>query len=596
MSGEQILTGVASAPGIAIGELFLYLRDEPDIKRYCVIESQREQEISRLEEAIAKSRRQLIGLCDHLRNLIGETSARIFEAQAVILQDVEMIGEIRTIIMREGLNAESVVKDGTERWYEKMFSLEGELFRQRAQDIRDVGRRLIKNLLGSGEGMIGPIEHPAVLVADDLMPSDVIHMVQGKVLGVATDLGGATSHTAILTRSLEVPAVVGLKRLTRLVRNGDRIIVNGNSGKVIINPDPETIETYQVKRFHYEAYRTDLANIRLLPAVTLDGRRIHLRANIELLQEVDAIGLHGGEGIGLFRSEYMFLARDVLPSEEEQYADYVEVIKAMAPHPVTIRTFDLGGDKVFIDPPQQDDQVRVEANPFMGWRALRISLDKPELFHTQLRAILRAATTGPTRIMFPLVTDVAEMRQVKGHLAYVKDQLKSEGIEHNPNVAVGVMIELPSAVLMADHLAREVDFFSIGTNDLTQFTLAVDRGNERVRERYQPLHPAVIQLIKMAVDAGHRAGIEVGMCGELAADPMATMLLVGLGLDELSVSPVALTEIKRIIRSIKYSDAVALAQEAVTIDNADQLRQFCRDRMKACFSDWQIWFNGNGQL
>ncbi len=584
---EQVLTGIPTAPGIAIGEVFLFRHDEPEFREFCILESRRDEEIARFEESRGETRRQLATLRENLAHQVGEAVARIFDAQIAILEDEEFIGAVLDRIGRDGLNAESVVRRTAEQFHNKFISLDEELFRQRAQDVRDVGRRLVKNLLGTGDRTVGPLDQPAVLVTDDLLPSDVVHLLRENVQAVATDLGGAASHTAIITRSLEVPAVVGLKELTRLVHSQDRIIVNGNSGKVIVRPSGPTVRSYRAKLARYEEYQRGLAGIERLPAVTLDDHRVALRANIELPREVDAVISHGAEGIGLFRSEYLFLARNRLPSEEEQIADYQQVIKSVAPHPVTIRTYDLGGDKMFPNHPHP-----AEANPFMGWRAVRVSLDQPLLLRTQLRAILRAAAAGPTRIMFPLISDLQEVRQVKGYLEEVKSELKEGGFTLQSEVAVGAMIELPSAAVMADKLAREVDFFSIGTNDLTQFTLAVDRGNERVRRLYRPLHPALIRMVRMTIEAGHAAGIEVAMCGELSASPLATMLLVGLGVDELSVSPVAVPEIKKIIRSMSYRDAVALAGQALELDTADELDEFCREEMKSRFADLPIWFSG----
>ena len=584
---EIILTGVPAAPGIAIGEVFLLRHDLPEFVEYSIDDSLRERELARFEETVVETRRQLAALRDRMSRMVGDSVARIFDAHVAILDDVEFTGSIRDSIAGDGLNAEAVVHHTAEKFFESFSALDDEVFRGKAHDVRDVGRRIVRNLLGKGDGTkVGPLDKPAVLVTDDLLPSDIIHLLRENVQAVATDLGGSASHTAILTRSLEVPSVVGLNELTRLVDNGDRIIVNGNSGKVILNPSVKTISSYRDKRDRYLQYLAGLADIEKLPAVTADNHRINLRANIELPGEVDAVIDHGGEGIGLFRSEYLFLAQSAVPGEEEQYRDYKRVIEAVAPHPVTIRTFDLGGDKVFGDLP-----LRAEANPVMGWRAIRVFFDEPKLLRTQLRAIYRAAKAGSTRVMFPFVSGVEEVRLMKDVLDEVKAELEAEGAEFEPDIETGVMIELPSAAVMADSIAGEVDFFSIGTNDLTQFMLAVDRGNERVRSLFRPLHPAVIKMIRMTVEAGHAAGIEVAICGELAANPAATMLLVGLGLDELSVSPLALGEIKKIIRSMSFTEAKAFAERALTFDTADELSHFCCDEMKHRFADLPIWFN-----
>ncbi len=585
---EKILTGVPAAPGIAIGEVYIYRHDSPEFSEYRIPKHQREGEVERFDEALAVTRRQLFALQNRMAKLVGDAIARIFDAQTTILEDIEFIGAIRDSILKDGLNAESTVHRMAHEFHDMFANLTDDTFREKAQDVLDVGHRIVKSLLGKGESTIGPLERPAVLVTDDLLPSDVIHLLREKVQAVAADLGGAASHTAILTRSLEVPSVVGLKGLVQLAQNGDRIIVNGNSGKVFLNPTKDTISAYSVKRERYEEYRGSLADIERLPAETTDGHRILLNANIELPGEADVVLNHGGDGIGLFRSEYLYLARNVLPDEEAQYTDYRRVIEAVAPHPVTIRTFDLGGDKVFTDLP-----LPAEPNPFMGWRAIRVFHDEPKLLKIQLRAILRAAVAGPTRVMFPFVSGVQEIRLLKSMLEEVKSELDTDNVEMNPEIEFGVMIELPSAAILADRMAKEVDFFSIGTNDLTQFILAVDRGNERIRRLYRELHPAVIRMIKMTVDAGHAAGIDVAMCGEMAANPLATMLLVGLGLDELSVSPLALGEVKKLVRSMSLKEADEFAKEVLQFDTADEVAEYCRDIMKHRFAELPIWFGDN---
>lgn len=582
---ERTILGVPTAPGVAIGEVFLYRHDVPQFREFRIPIEGRERELARFRQGLLETRRHLTDLRDRLAGQAGETAARIFDAQMLILEDVEMIGQIEEGILNSGINAEVLVTRVTEEYRQKLAKLEGSFFHQRAQDVADIGLRIVKNLLGLSEASIGPLDRPHILVADDLLPSDVIHLMRENVVAVATDLGGAASHTAILTKSLEVPAVVGLKEVSRHVSTGSKIIVNGNSGKVIINPSPETIPEYEAKRAQYETYVNGLADIEKLPAETLDGRRIMLNANIELPSEAKSAIARGSDGIGLFRSEYLLLARRRLPNEQEQYEDYRRVIELSSPRPVTIRTFDIGGDKMFPDLPSP-----VEANPFMGWRAIRVCLDHPRLFRTQIRAILRAAVHGKAKIMFPLITGVDELHDLLEHFQAVKDDLAGEGIPFDRSIQIGTMIELPSAVILADKIAKKVDFFSIGTNDLTQFTLAVDRGNERVRNRYKPLHPAVVQLIAQTVSAGHRAGIKVALCGELAASPLAALLLIGLELDELSVSPVALPEIKKLIRTMTFEDARSFAKKALKISSAREMETFCSTAMKKRFANLPIWF------
>ncbi len=587
---EKILIGIPTSPGIAIGDAFLFRHDEPEFREFCVLPEGRDDEIARLEAAVQASRRQLVVLKEYMSHQAGEKVAQIFEVQAALLDDEMLIDEVRHLIRIDGTNAEAAVQRTTDALKRSFTSIEEESIRQQAQDIHDVGRRIIQNLLGDAQGAFKPITERMILVADNLLPSDAAHLLEDHIHAVATDQGGAASHTAILTRALEVPAVVGLKHLTTLVETDDKIIVNGNSGKVIIRPTKKTLEAYVVKRRRYEDYIRSLTEVERLPAETTDGKRVALRANLELPQEVRSVLARHAEGVGLFRTEYLFLAHSRLPDEEDQYREYRHVIEALAPHPVSIRTFDLGGDKVFPDMPHP-----TEANPFMGWRAIRVSLDQPKLLHTQLRAILRAAMGYSAKIIFPLISGVGEVRLIKEHLAEVKQELFIEGQGFNSDVKIGLMIELPSAVVMADKLAKEVDFFTIGTNDLTQFTLAVDRGNERVQRYYRPLHPAMLRFIKMTIDAGHTAGIPVAMCGELAASPLATMLLVGLGIDELSASPVALPQVKKIIRSLSAAEARTFAAEALSRDTEEELTEFIVTATKRRFAELPIWFTDNGE-
>ncbi|MCF7811345.1 phosphoenolpyruvate--protein phosphotransferase [bacterium] len=585
---EKTFIGLPTAPGIAIGEVFILRHDIPEFREQCILEEKRDYEITRLEESLIKTRRQLDALRTRMEDIVGDSIARIFDAQAAILDDIEFKDPICEIIRDDGLNAEFAVSKIAQKLVDTLHATEDEIFRVKAQDINDVARRIVKNLLGKSESAIGPLKRPAILVTDNLLPSDVIHLLRENVQAVASDLGGVASHTAILTRSLGVPSVVGLKDLTKLLAGEERIIVNGNSGKVILNPSQDTINKYQSKKNKYEEYLAELSDIEHLPAETKDGHRIIISANIELPSEVKSVISHGIEGIGLFRSEYLFLTRNAIPVEEDQYRDYCDVIRKVAPYTVTIRTFDLGGDKVFTDLP-----IPTEPNPFMGWRAIRVFSDEPKFLRAQIRAILRAAAIGPARIMFPFVSDLDEVLYLKEMVQNVIEKLEEEGKDYDGNIEIGIMIELPSAVMLADRIAKEVDFFSIGTNDLTQFVLAVDRGNEKVSSLYRPLHPAVIRMIKTTVDAGHSEGIEVALCGELAANPIATMLLVGLGVDVLSISPFASGEIKKIIRSMNYHQAVDFANEALKINTYKQLKAYCIETMKHQFADAPIWFENN---
>jgi len=586
---EQILNGVPVAPGIAIGEVFIYRHDKPQFRKINLEPNQIATEIERLKFCVRDSKRQLRSLRKGIEDQAGEAVALIFEAQSAILGDSMYIDEIKNEISNEKINAEYATQKVTLRIQEQFEHVNAISVKQKAKDIQDVGNRLIRCLLGSDRGALEKFDNPTILVADDLLPSDVIHLLRENILAVVTDFGGVASHTAILTRALYVPAIVGLRRVTRVAENADKIIVNGNSGKVFVNPDESTLRSYLNKQERYQNYQSSLSGIEKLPAETVDGHRVTLSANLELPQEATTVSSHGGEGIGLFRTEFLFLTRKRVPTEDEQVEDYKKVINAASPHRVTIRTFDLGGDKIFTEIP-----LPVEANPFMGWRAIRVTLDQKKIMITQLRAIMRAAVNGNVRILAPFISGLHGLRQVRALIKEVEIELENEGIDFVANIPIGVMIELPSAVMMADGLAKEADFFSIGTNDLTQFTLAVDRGNEAVRKFFQPLHPAMIKMYDATIKAGKKAGIEVGMCGELAANPMATMLLVGLGLGEMSVSPVAIPEIKKLIRSMTLSEAEQFAIQAKKYDTAEGLIDFCLDKIKRRFADLPIWFNGDG--
>lgn len=584
---EKILLGVPVAPGIAIGQVLIYRHDKPEFRHINFDTDRVADEIKRLEVCVNECKSQLKALRKSIEAQAGDTVAQIFFAQAAILDDSIYFDEIKKEIDNNNINAEYATQIVSQRIQKQFEGLDDISLKQKAHDVQDVGNRLIRCLLGSDQGALIKFDIPSILVADDLLPSDVIHLLHENILGVVTDFGGVASHTAILTRALDVPAIVGLRNITRAARGADQIIVNGNSGKAFVNPDESTVQSYRKKQERYQNYKMILSDIEKLPAVTADGHRIALCANLELPQEATAVASHGGEGIGLFRTEFLFLTRKRLPTEDEQVEDYKKVISAVLPYPVTIRTFDLGGDKIF-----QEMPLPIEANPFMGWRAIRVTLDQEKIMQTQLRAILRAAIHGKVRILIPFISGVQGLRKVKSVLTFVKSALKYEGVNFNSEVPIGVMIELPSSVMMAEELAAEAEFFSIGTNDLTQFTLAVDRGNETVRKYFQPLHPAMIKMYDQTIKAAKNAGIEVGMCGELAANPLATMLLVGLGLDELSVSPAAIPEVKKLIRSMTLTEALEFAEQASEFDTAAGLIHFCIDKMKRRFADLPIWFNG----
>jgi phosphoenolpyruvate-protein phosphotransferase (PTS system enzyme I) len=582
---ETTLRGIAASPGIAIGPAHLFTHDHLKVEPRKLPDRLIPREIEHFQAALEETRQDILKTRAKAVKQTGDIVARLFDSHLLILDDVMLIEETLERVKREKVSADWIVHDVMQRSYRSLKAQKGEYFSQRADDIRDVARRLVFNLQGVKDEFLSDLDRPVVVIAPDLTPSDIIHLDRSHVLGIATNMGGATSHTAILTRSLEVPTVTGLKNVTDLICPGQEVIVNGNSGKVILHPSRESLAVYRAKRKKFISFWTRLKQLRDLPTQTTDGRRVRLMANIELPVEAAAVLTHGGEGIGLFRTEYLFLTRGSLPSESEQIQEYRAAVETIHPHPVVIRTFDLGGDKVTpgLDFPK-------EANPFLGWRAIRICLDLEDMFRAQFSAILQVSAQRNVRILLPLVSDISEVRRARKILREVMDDLTARGLPFNPDVPVGVMIEVPSAVIMAKELAHECDFFSIGTNDLVQYTLAVDRGNENVAHLFTPFHPAILRMIKSTVQAAHQAGIPVAVCGELASDPLATLLLVGLEVDELSMSPLLLPEIKKLIRSTDFETASKLAKQAFRYCTAAEVEEYLIKTMKKMFADLPVWF------
>jgi phosphotransferase system enzyme I (PtsI) len=579
-SDHAVLKGIPISPGIAIGKVFVLDRERPSVSVISIDPSKVDVEVERFQAAIDKTKKEFARIQENIARQLGQGKARIFDAHLLMLEDTMAVDETIERIGKERKNAEFLFFDNVEKVRNTLLETGDEYLKERAVDLQDVERRVLRNLMHSQDEDLGRQEIPRIIVAKFLTPSDTAQMDRNTVLGFITELGGRTSHAAIMARSLEIPAVVGLYEVTQKICPGTLVVVDGSHGVVLINPDEGTLVEYQKKRELFLQRGRELLVLADEPATTLDGRTVELQANIELPDEVDAAISHGAKGIGLYRTEYLYLSRADLPSEEEQYEAYASIASRIAPDPVVIRTFDLGGDKFL-----KSLTMPKEPNPYLGWRAIRICLDRQELFRTQLRAILRASHHGNVRIMFPMISGLSEFRRVTAILQDVRVELREEHLPFDEGCEIGIMIEVPSAALVADQLAREVDFFSIGTNDLIQYTIAVDRGNERTENLFNPFHPAVLRLIQMVITAGHEKGIWVGLCGEMAGDPLSVWMLLGMGLDEFSMSPVALPEAKRLIRSIPYEEAEEIAKEALILQTAEEVILFLQEQLKNKLGD-----------
>ncbi|UCE17983.1 MAG: phosphoenolpyruvate--protein phosphotransferase [Gemmatimonadota bacterium] len=570
----SILKGIPASPGIAIGHAHILDLERMSVKEIDIEESRVEVEVKRFEKAVAKTKKDFASIQRKIANQLGEEKARIFDAHLLMLEDTMAIDETVDRIKKQKKNAEFIFFQNLENVRKTLLDTGDEYLRERAVDLQDVERRVLRNLAGDGQESFDRPEGQSIVLAKFLTPSDTAQLDRNKVLGFVTDLGGRTSHAAIMARSLEIPAVVGLKEVTQKVCPGDLLVIDGVHGIVIVNPDERTLLEYEEKQKLFIEHDLELLSLRDEPAATLDGRSIELQANIELPDEVETALSHGARGIGLFRTEYLYLARSDLPSESEQYEAYASVAERMNPDPVVIRTLDLGGDK-FVS----GLNIAPEPNPYLGWRAIRICLERKDIFKMQLRAILKASIHGNIRIMFPMISGLGELQEVKKFYYEVQQELREDGIPFNEDCHIGVMIEVPAAALVARELSQEVDFFSIGTNDLIQYTIAVDRGNEKIAYLFNHFHPAVLKFIQMIITAGKERGIWTGLCGEMAGDPLCVWLLLGMGLDEFSMSPIALPEAKRLIRTITYKEALEIANEALSFTKAKDVEDFLRKQL-----------------
>ncbi len=569
------LKGIPASPGVVMGKVFFLDKEEFQIKKRRIAKDLVPKNISRFQEALVKTKDEIKEIKAQVAKRVGEEEAYIFDAHLLILKDPYLIKKVTQRVKEELVNVEYVFFQVVETLRETFSSMEDSYLKGRAADIRDVGRRVLRNLLGKERETLATLKEEVVVVAHDLSPSDTASMHKEKVIGFVTDMGTKTSHTAIMARALEIPAVVGLKNIIQEAQALDTLIVDGSQGSVVINPDKETLKKYRKDRESFAVFEHELIKLRDLPAQTLDGHKVILAANIEVPEEIKYIKEHGGEGIGLYRTEFLHLGRSDLPSVNEQFRAYREVAQKLSPHPVIIRTLDLGGDKFL-----SYLNLAPEMNPFLGLRAIRLCLADIPLFKDQLRAILKASAYGNLKVMYPMISGVEEVKKANQILEEVEAELEKKGISFNKDLEVGVMIEIPSAALTCEFIAEEVDFFSIGTNDLIQYALAIDRVNENIAYLYQPLHPAVLHLLKRIIDEAHKAGIWVGMCGEMAGEPLFTPLLLGLGLDELSMSPVVIPEIKKIIRSLTLTEAKELSKKALKLSTAQQIEVLLKEKVK----------------
>src|SRR5213080_4146129 len=539
--------GAGVSPGMACGKIHVVRDDLDDVPRYRIAPSQVPDEIGRFETALIQTRMQILEMQQRIAESIGAKDAAIFDAHLLVVEDRTLIDEVLRKLETDLCNVEWVFQEVATRYAETLNKIDDPYLRERALDNQDVTKRVIRNLQGKAPKTFLALTEPHILVAHNLTPSDTASMNRTNVLGIATDLGSRTSHAAILARSLNIPAVVGLHDITAKLETGQHVLLDGNDGLLIVNPAPQTLACYRELESRRAKVTAQLKELRETTSTTRDGCHIVLSANIELPEDVDAVAANGAEGIGLYRTEFLYLNRATLPTEDEQYEIYRRVAERVRPNPLIIRTFDLGGDKLA---PGTFD-ITDELNPFLGWRAIRFCLENVDIFKTQLRAILRASTVGNIKIMFPMISGLDELRRAIVILGECKEELRSAKIDIGEKIEVGAMIEIPSAAICASVLAPEVDFFSIGTNDLIQYALAVDRVNEKIAHLYEPTHPAVLRLLKMIADAAHANRIWVGLCGEMAGDIALVPLLLGLGVDELSTAAILVPRVKRAVQSLE---------------------------------------------
>jgi phosphotransferase system enzyme I (PtsI) len=573
--------GAGVSPGMACGKTHVVRDDQDDVVRYRIAPSQVADEIGRFETALIQTRMQILEMQQRIAESIGAKDAAIFDAHLLVVEDRTLIDEVLRKLETDLCNVEWVFQEVATRYAETLNKIDDPYLRERALDIQDVTKRVVRNLQGKAPKSFLALNEPHILVAHNLTPSDTASINRAYVLGVATDLGSRTSHAAILARSLNIPAIVGLHDVTVKLETGQHVLVDGSDGLLIVDPTPQTVAHYAEIESRRAKVTAKLQELRTTRSTTRDGRHIVLSANIELPQDVEAVAANGAEGIGLYRTEFLYLNRSTLPTEHEQFETYRKVAERVRPDPLIIRTFDLGGDKLAPGAVEITDEL----NPFLGWRAIRLCLENIEIFKTQLRAILRASVAGNIKIMFPMISGLEELRRAKAVLDECKDELLHVGIPVAEKIEVGAMIEIPSAAISANALASEVDFFSIGTNDLIQYTLAVDRVNEKLAHLYEPTHPAILRLLKMVTDAAHANHIWVGVCGEMAGDVALVPLLLGLGIDELSASASLVPRVKRAVQSLAIPECRELVQETLELNTASEILGRCLELADKRYGD-----------
>lgn len=577
---EKRFNGIPVAPGIAHCPAFIqYTQDEEIVARH-ISEEDQPEEIARFETALISTRIELLEIQSQIASAIGSKDASIFDAHLLVVEDRTLIDEVLRRLERDKNNIEYVFQEVARKYCQTLEAIDDPYLRERVVDIEDVTRRVIRNLLGKDP--LNPAAHDQehVIVAHNLTPSDTAQLDRRLVMGFVTEIGSKTSHTAIMARSLEIPAIVGMQGICQELQLGDDILIDGYNGLLILNPTQETLAEYGRLEQAKEAVSERLQLIRETASTTRDGRHIVLSANIDLPEELDEIAANGAEGIGLFRTEFLFLNRVQPPDEDEQFENYRRAAERSHPHSVIIRTLDIGGDKSNLSLEKTE-----EDNPFLGCRAIRFCLEHVDIFKTQLRAILRAAVAGNVRMMYPMISGIEELRRANAILEECKAELSAAGVPFNPFMEVGIMVETPSAVLVADHLAKEVRFFSIGTNDLIQYTVAVDRLNDRIAHLYNPTHPAILRMIKLTVDAGRARGVWTGVCGEIASDILLTPLLIGLGVEELSTTSVLVPRVKKAVQSLDASECEALVSKVLQMDDALQILDMSTAMARECYSE-----------